>query len=173
MRSFARYLAMLAIATLALSSAIAQEKKEKGDKKKGGDPAKTLVTNFMKNLDDAELSSELKTKIEELYGKVAKDVIAKRTEAGISNSVAQKRAKATKEAREAGKKGADLKKEVSDKLGLTEDQSKVLEETDQALAKAKIEVGKLLSDEQFAKLKDEDFKNSLKAKGKGKKKKAA
>ncbi len=174
MKNLARCMAVLAVGALMFSTAVAQEKK-KGEKKKGGDPAKTLVTNFMKNLEDAGLSAEQKTKIEEMFGKAAKEAIEKRTAAGISNSVAQKRTKATKEAREAGKKGADLKKEVSEKLGLSEDQSKVLEDTDAALAKVKVEIGKLLSEEQLGKLKDEQFKNSLKAKGKGKgkKKKAA
>ena len=174
MRSLMSILSLFALVGLLVTSVGAQEKK-KGEKKKGGDPAKTIVNTFMKNLEPAELSAEQKTKIEDIIGKAAKEAVEKRSAANISNSMAQKRTKATKEERDAGKKGADLKKAVAEKLGLTEAQIKTMDETDAIIAKAKVEAGKLLTEEQMGKLKDDQFKASLKekAKGKGKKKKAA
>ncbi len=174
MKNVIKVLSMIAVVGLLVTNVGAQEKK-KGDKKKGGDPAKTIVTTFMKNLEPVGLSDEQKTKIEAIISKAATDAVAKRNDAGISNSMTQKSTKATKEERDAGKKGADLKKAVAEKLGLTDAQIKTLDETNAIIAKAKVEAGKLLTEEQMGKLKEDQFKASLKekGKGKGKKKKAA
>ncbi|MCF7963631.1 MAG: hypothetical protein K9M08_23060 [Pirellula sp.] len=140
---------------------------EKGRK---ADPATQMVKQFMKQLEKAELSGEQTTKVTELFTKVAKDVSTKRTEAGITQEIMRKRAAASKEAKEAGKKGKEMQAAVDGAVELTEAQKKLMAETDELLAKARIEVGKLLTPEQMKKL-PEPFQTNLKEKA-GKKKKA-
>ena len=76
----------------------------------------------------------------------------------------------SKEAKEAGKKGKEMQAAVEAAVGLTEAQKKFMAETDELLAKARAEVGKLLTPEQMKKL-PEPFQTNLKEK-EGKKKKA-
>lgn len=175
MKNLVRWLGVLSlVAAFSVSSLSAQdEKKEKKEKKGKADPAKAMVDQFMKNLEPAALKADQKTKIEDMFGKVAKEVAMKRTAAGITGEMVKKVQDARKEARDAGKKGKEVAKEVAEKVKLTEEQTKVMEETEADLATVKIEVGKLLSEEQMAKIDDNQFKSSLKAKGKGKKKKDA
>ncbi|MDZ4851966.1 MAG: hypothetical protein SGI77_21985 [Pirellulaceae bacterium] len=145
---------------------------EKGGKKKAAG-ADSLVTQFMKQLEKAELTAEQTAKIKEMYTKVATDVQAKRTASGITFELMKKRTDASKAAKEAGKKGKEIQEAGIAAMGLTADQAKVYSETDQALGKVRIEIGKLLSPEQLAKLPDQ-AQASMKERisgNKGKKKK--
>lgn len=145
---------------------------EKGSRKKAGG-ADSLVTQFMKQLEKAELSAEQKAKVKEMYTKVATDVHAKRTASGITPELNKKRTDASKAAKEAGKKGKEIQESAIAAMGLTADQAKVYSETEESLRKVRIEAGKLLTPEQLAKL-PEQVQASMKEKvsgNKGKKKK--
>ena len=155
------------LATLALFvSPLSLNAQEKGRK---ADPATQMVKQFMKQLEKAELSGEQTTKVTELFTKVAKDVSTKRTEAGITQEIMRKRTAASKEAKEAGKKGKEMQAAVEAAVVLTEAQKKLMVETDELLAKARVEVGKLLTPEQMKKL-PEPFQTNLKEKAVKKKK---
>lgn len=151
MRSIAKFMSMLVLAGFVFTGIVnaQDEAKPKGKKQQG---QLSVVEQFLKQLEPAELSDEQKAAAKEILGAVQKDVAAKRTEAGITPEIMKKRAAARKEGTEAGKKGAELKKHVEAAMGLTADQLKVLDETEKALTKAKQEIGKKLSPEQIAKL---------------------
>ncbi len=149
----------LALALLTSSAAFAQDAAKKAGKKKG-DPAKQMVANFLKGLEPAELSEDQKKEVEELFTKTAKEVVAKRKEAELPADIYKQRTEATKEAREAGMKGEELKKAIDAKIGLNEEQAKCWTETTKMLEKTKLAVGKLLKEEQLAKL-EGPLKSSL------------
>ncbi len=138
---------------------------EKGRKR---DPAAALVTQLLKSLEKAELTADQTTKIKEAYAKVAADVTAKRTAGGITTETMKKRTEAFKAAKDAGKKGKEQQEMVNAAMGLTPDQTKLFAETEASLAKARVEIGKMLTPEQIAKL-PEQSQNSLKEKATGKK----
>jgi len=154
-------LATVLVAPLTLS---AQEKGKKG----GGNSGATMVTQLMKQLEKAELTAEQTTKVKEMFGKVATEVAAKRAAGGLTGEILKKRTDASKAAKEAGKKGKDLQAAVTEALKLTPDQVKVYEETEAMLSKARVEIGKMLTPEQLAKL-PEQARNSFKEKAGGKK----
>lgn len=158
MRSIAKFMSMLFLASFVFTGIVSaqEEAKPKGKKQQA---QLSIVEQFLKALEPAELSDEQKTAVKEIMGAVQKDVTAKRTEAGITADVLKKRAAARKEGTEAGKKGPELKKHVEAALGLTPDQIKVLDETEKAIAKAKQEVGKKLSADQIAKLPEQARKS--------------
>jgi hypothetical protein len=64
----------------------------------------------------------------------------------------QKRAEAGNKAREEGKKPKEVKEIAIAAMNATDDQKKVLAETEEMLAKTRVEIGKLLTDEQKSKL---------------------
>jgi hypothetical protein len=161
--------AIAVLASLAwMVSPIALYAQAKGDKTT---PATQMVKQFMKQLEKAELSSEQSSKISDLYIKVAKEVSAKRTDAGITAEVLKKRTEATKSARDAGKKGKEIQSAGEAAMNLSEAQKIVMTETEAALSKVRIEVGKMLKPEQLAKL-SEQFQANLKEKTGNKKNKA-
>jgi len=159
-------LSLLAAGAILINS-VSLNAQEKGDKK---DPAKTMVTQFMKQLEKAELKDEESTKIKDMFQKVAKEVSAKREAGGITADILKKRVEATKKAKEDGKKGKELQAMVEAAMGLNADQAKVFGETEEMLAKVRVEIGKMLSAEQIAKL-PEQAQGSFKEKT-GKKKKS-
>ena len=160
-------LSLLAAGAILIHS-VSLDAQEKGDKK---DPAKMMVTQFMKQLEKAELKDEESTKIKDMFQKVAKEVAAKREAGGITTDILKKRAEATKKAKEDGKKGKELQALVEAAMGLNADQTKVFKETEEMLAKVRVEIGKMLSAEQLANL-PEQAQGSFKEKtGKGKKSK--
>jgi septation ring formation regulator EzrA len=162
-------LALFALATIAfLFSPIPLEAQEKGGK---GNPSAQMVKQFMKQLEKAELSEEQTSKIKELFGKVAKEVSAKRTEGGITAEMLKKRAEASKSARDAGKKAKEAKQEVDAAVALTDAQKTLMTDTEAMLSKVRIEIGKLLKPEQIAKL-PEQLQGNFKEKDGSKKKKA-
>jgi len=138
---------------------------EKGGKK---DAAGALVTQFMKQLEKAELTADQTTKIKEMYTKVATEVAAKRTTGGVTAEMMKKRADAFKSTKEAGKKGKEQQEAVIAAMGMTPDQAKLFAETEETLRKVRVEIGKLLTPEQIAKL-PEQAQSSLKEKAAGKK----
>jgi hypothetical protein len=147
MKNISRILSIaFAIAAVTTISVSAQEKAAKKS------PATTIVTQFLKNLEKAELSAEQLAKAKELFTKAATEVAAKRTEAGITAEILKKRNDAGKAAKEAGKKGKELQAAIDSGSEMTESQKKLFVETEAILSKARIEVGKLLSAEQLAKL---------------------
>jgi hypothetical protein len=141
-------LAACSLFVLALSPAAAFSQ-EKG--KRVG-PAQQMVNQFMKQLEKAELTEEQTTKVKELMMKTAKDVVKMRTDAEITPEILKKRNDAGKAARDAGKKPKEVQEAIKAAVTLTDAQSKVLAEADAAVAKTKIEIGKLLKPEQIAKL---------------------
>jgi hypothetical protein len=64
----------------------------------------------------------------------------------------KKRTDAVKQAREEGKKQKDVREFGLNSMGATEEQKQLVLETEDMLAKARIAVGKLLTDEQKSKL---------------------
>lgn len=130
-----------------------------------------MVAQFMKQLEKAELTAEQTTKVKELFTKAAEEVGSKRTAGGIPAETLKKKAEASKAAKEAGKKGKEMQEAVDASLGLNADQLKLFKETETILTKAKIEIGKLLTPEQIAKL-PEQAQGAFKAKEGGKKAKA-
>lgn len=160
-KSLVTALAIVAIfvSTLSLNA------QEKGGKKNQAD---TMVAFFLKQLEKAELTADQTAKITEVYAKVAKEVSVKRTEGGITAEMLKKRTEAGKAAKEAGKKGKDMQEAVDAAVAMTPEQAKLFSETDVALNKARIEIAKLLTPEQIAKLPDQS-QNMLKEKATGKK----
>ncbi len=161
MKTWLRFLSLLMIASLSVSVAVADEKTQEKGKGKKQAPL-SIVEQFLKALEPAELKDDQKEAIKSMMSEVQKDVVGKREAAGIKAEVLRKRAAARKEGTEAGKKGAELKKHVEDALGLSADQLKVLDETEKALTKAKLEAGKKLSADQIAKL-PEQVRRSVQA----------
>jgi hypothetical protein len=141
---------------------------DKGSKK---DPVNVMVTQFMKQLEKAELKEDEANKIKEMFAKVAKEVSKTRSESGITTEILKKRAEAAKAAKQDGKKGKEAQAAIEESMGLTEEQSKVYQETEAVLGKVRVEIGKLMTAEQLAKL-PENAQNAFKQKaGKGKKNK--
>jgi hypothetical protein len=165
-------LATVAALTLLLAPALAQEKKPDSAKAdpaaKTADPPvnekvlKTMLKNSMRAFENADLSAETNKKAEELFGKSLKEVIIKREKAGISQDLVKKYTSALKQAREAGKKGRNLPADMRKSTGFSDDQSRVFEETEATLDKARMEVVKLLTAEQFKKLPEQLQKRSEK-----------
>lgn len=156
MKSLVRILSILAIVCVTFSTSFAQDaqKGNKGGEKKAGQKQGkvNLTDQFIKQLEPAGLSEDQIASIKKLMTSVADDVAAKREKAGITAQIMRKRGEARKAGTEAGKKGAELKKYVEETLGLTDDQKSVIDETDKAMTKVKLEAGKLLSKEQLEKL---------------------
>lgn len=142
------FLSLLAIAALLIHS-VSLNAQGKGGKK---DPAKAMVTQFMKQLEKAELKDEEATKIREMFTLVATDVSTKRDASGITADILKKRADASKAAKDEGKKGKEIQAAAEAAMGLTADQTEVFRETEGLLGKVRVEIGKLLTPEQLAKL---------------------
>jgi hypothetical protein len=76
---------------------------------------------------------------------------------------------ATKAAKEEGKKQREIQAAAEAAMGLTAEQLVVFKETEELLGKVRVEIGKMMTPEQMAKL-PEQAQNSFKEKtGKGKK----
>jgi hypothetical protein len=126
--------------------ASAQEKKAKGG------AAGMMMSQLLKALEKAELTEEQTLKIKERYMKVATEVDKLRTDAGISPDIVKKRVEAAKAAKDSGKKAKEMQESLFEAMGLTDDQKKVFIESEEKINKAKMEIGKMLSEEQMAKL---------------------
>jgi hypothetical protein len=126
-----------------------------------GDQETAMVKQFMKQLEPAGLNQETTDKIREVFAKAAKEVVAKRKEAGLTAAMLKARTEATKKAREEGKKQKEAREIGLSALNGTEEQKKVLLDTEGMLAKARIEAGKLLNEEQMSKL-PKQFQANLK-----------
>jgi hypothetical protein len=155
---------LVAAAILFQSGSITAQ--EKGEKKA---PSAAMVTQFMKQLEKAELPEEMVTKVKETFTKVATEVSTKRKEAGITGEVLKKRTDALKAGKEAGKKPKEMQAAADEAMGLTEEQKTVFKETEEMLGKVRVEIGKMMTPEQMAKL-PEQAQNAFKEKvAKGKK----
>lgn len=157
-------LTLLAITAIFFGS-LSLNAQEKGGKKNS---AAVMVAQLIKQLEKAELTADQTTKIKEMYTKVATDVSKKRTDGGITTEMLTKRAEAFKSMKDSGKKGKEQQEAVTAAMGLNADQKKLFEETEALLNKSRVEIGKLLTPEQLAKL-PENAQRQMKEKSKGKK----
>jgi len=131
-------------------------------KKSGrGDPQTAMVNQFLKQLEPAALSQETTEKIKENFAKTVKEVMAKRKAANLTPQMLKDRTEAGKKAREEGKKPKEVREIALAAMNATEEQKKVLIETEEILSKTRIEIGKMLTDEQMVKL-PKQFQTSLK-----------
>lgn len=158
-------LSLCLLLVFAVGAPLSAQEKAKGKK---ANPEMQIINNMMKQLEKAELTDEQSTKIKEMMKKIAGEIATKRTEAGITADKLKSRLDAMKSAKEAGKKGKDLQAAAEEAMGLTEEQKKVYADTEAMLAKARIEIGKMLTPEQMAKL-PEQAQASMKEKAGGKK----
>jgi hypothetical protein len=156
----------LLIATAILFQSGITFAQEKGGKRS---PSTAMISQFMKQLEKAELPEDMSAKVKETFAKVAEEVSSKRTAAGITAETLKKRTEAQKTAREEGKKPKEAQAAVEAAMGLTAEQSTVFKETESMLSKVRIEIGKMLTPEQMAKL-PENARGGFKEKAaKGKK----
>ena len=155
---------LLAAAVLFQSGSLTAQ--EKGSKKS---PSAAMVTQFMKQLEKAELPEEMSSKVKETFAKVATEVSTKRTESGITGDMLKKRTEAMKTAKEEGKKQKEAQAAADAAMGLTAEQTTVFKETEAMLAKVRVEIGKMMTPEQMAKLPEQAQAAFKEKTGKGKK----
>jgi hypothetical protein len=117
-----------------------------------GDPATAMVNQFLKQLEPAGLSQETTDKIKENFTKTVKEVMAKRKAVDLTPQMLKARTEAGKKAREDGKKPKEVRELALAAMKANEEQKKVLIETEEMLAKTRIEIGKMLTEEQMSKL---------------------
>jgi len=146
---FRNLLACCLLVSLLGANAIAQDASKKGAK---ADQETAMVDQFLKQFEPAELSSATTDKMKEIFGKTAKEVVAKRKEAMLTPKMLKSRTEAAKKARDEGKKPKEVREIGLNAMNATEEQKKVLLETEEMLAKTRVEIGKLLTDEQKGKL---------------------
>jgi len=140
---------LFAVMSVVLSNASAQDGVKSGGK---SDPETAMTNQFLKQFEPATLDQTTTEKIKEIFGKAAKEVVAKRKQAGVTPQMLKKRTDAVKQAREEGKKPKEIREIGFNAMGATEEQTKVVLETEEMLAKARVAVGKILTDEQKSKL---------------------
>lgn len=138
--------------------ALAQESDRKGTKT---DQETAMTNQFIKQFETAELSQESTAKIKEIFAKTAKEVVAKRKEVKLTPQMLKSRSDAAKKARDEGKKPKEVRELALAAMNGTEEQKKVLIDTEEMLAKTRVEIGKLLTEEQKAKL-PKQLQNNLK-----------
>ncbi len=140
---------LFAVMSVVLSNASAQDGVKSGGKP---DPETAMTNQFLKQFEPAALDQPTTDKIKEIFGKAAKEVVEKRKQAGVTPQMLKKRTDAVKQAREEGKKPKEIREFGLNAMGATEEQTKVVLETEEMLAKARVAVGKILTDEQKSKL---------------------
>ena len=131
------------------SNVSAQETAKKAGR---GDPETAMVNQFLKQLEPAGLSQETTDKIKENFTKTAKEVMAKRKAVNLTPQMLKDRAEAGKKAREDGKKPKEIREIAIAAMKANEEQKKVLAETEEMLTKTRVEIGKMLTEEQMGKL---------------------
>jgi hypothetical protein len=131
------------------SNVSAQETAKKAGR---GDPETAMVNQFLKQLEPAGLSQETTDKIKENFTKTVKEVMAKRKAVNLTPQMLKDRAEASKKAREDGKKPKEIREIAIAAMKANEEQKKVLAETEEMLTKTRIEIGKMLTEEQMGKL---------------------
>lgn len=124
-------------------------------------PETAMVNQFLKQFEKADLPAETTEKIKAMFSHTAKEVMAKRKEVGLTPQMLKLRTEAGNKAREEGKKPKEVREAALAAMNATEDQKKVLLDTEDRIAKTKVEIGKLLTEEQKAKL-PKQLQNSLK-----------
>jgi GTP-dependent phosphoenolpyruvate carboxykinase len=140
------------------SVAVAQEAPAKKDARS---PETAMVNQFLKQFEKAELPAETTEKIKAMFSQTAKEVMAKRKEVGLTPQMLKLRTEAGNKAREEGKKPKEVRELALAAMNATEDQKRVLLDTEDRIAKTKIEIGKLLTDAQKEKL-PKQLQNNLK-----------
>jgi hypothetical protein len=174
------------LATLACP-AIAQqtEKKPQSEKprvEKPGDgksvPGEKSKINHpaLRAIESIKLSEEQQPKVKAIAGEFVEKMTALR-EKGYTRQLTKKRAEATKKARQAGKKGNELRAEVMASIDATEEQKGLLKRADEITGKMQQDLAAVLTDEQIESLPPQVKRTVRAAKdraaGKGKKKKNA
>ena len=132
-------------------------------------PETAMVNQFIKQFEKAELPAETTEKIKAMFSQTAKEVVAKRKEVGLTAQMLKSRTEAGNKAREEGKKPKEVREVALAAMNATEEQKKVLLDTEDRLAKIKVEIGKLLTDAQKEKL-PKQLQNNLREPKSGKKK---
>lgn len=132
-------------------------------------PETAMVNQFIKQFEKAELPAETTEKIKAMFSQTAKEVVAKRKEVGVTAQMLKSRTEAGNKAREEGKKPKEVREVALAAMNATEEQKKVLLDTEDRLAKIKVEIGKLLTDAQKEKL-PKQLQNNLREPKSGKKK---
>ena len=169
---FASWMIAAALTTLITMPTMAQQE---GGKKKGGKGAgRTPAAQVMTKLKEANLTDQQTAKIKEL-GKAAGMEIKKLEQEGLTPELKRQLAAAAKEARDAGKKGNEVKQAVEASVQLTEQQKAAVAKSEAILVKFRKDVYALLSDTQKEAL-PAPVKRQLSgapAKGKGKNKQPA
>lgn len=140
------------------SKVSAQEPAKKAGR---GDPATAMVNQFLKQLEPAGLTQETTDKIKENFTKTVKDVMDKRKAVNLTPQMLKDRTEAGKKAREDGKKPKEVREIALAAMKANEEQKKVLLGTEEMLTKTRIEIGKMLTEEQMGKL-PKQFQASLK-----------
>lgn len=130
---------------LIVSGVSAQDSTKKGGKI---DQEAVMVNQFLKQFEPAGLSQETTAKIKDVFSKTAKEVVSKRKAANLTPQMLKSRTEAAKKARDEGKKPKEVRELGLAAMNATEEQKKVLVETEEMLAKTRVEIGKLLTDEQ-------------------------
>jgi len=131
------------------SSVSAQDAAKKAGR---GDPETAMVNQFLKQLEPAGLSQETTTKIKENFTKTVKEVMDKRKAVNLTPQMLKDRTEAGKKAREDGKKPKEVREIALAAMKANEEQKKVLAETEEMLTKTRVEIGKMLTEEQMGKL---------------------
>lgn len=145
-----RYWMIVGMVTLTFVSHLhGQESSPKGAK---ADQETTMVNQFMKQLAPAELNQETSEKIKEMFAKTAKEVVAKRKQVGLTAAMLKARTDAAKKARDEGKKPKEVREIALNALNGTEEQKQALIDTEAMLSKTRIDIGKLLTEDQMGKL---------------------
>ncbi|HAH49149.1 hypothetical protein [Gimesia sp.] len=151
--------ALVAVA-LIMACVASVDAAEKGAKKKKGNKKQANVTiQALKLPETIELNAEQKEKVEALKKEYTPKFAAlqKKNREILTDDQVKARRLAMKEAKDAGKKGKELRDAVSAALNLTDDQEKQMKEVTGEIRKLNSEVtGKLegvLTADQFAKIK--------------------
>ncbi|MCA9006848.1 MAG: hypothetical protein KDA70_16350 [Planctomycetaceae bacterium] len=151
--------ALVAVA-LIMACVASVDAAEKGAKKKKGNNKQANVTIQALNLPDSiELSDEQKEKVAALRKEYTPKFAAlqKKNREILTDEQVKARRTAMKEAKDAGKKGKELRDAVNAALNLTDDQEKQMKEVTGEIRKLNGEVtGKLegvLTADQYAKIK--------------------
>jgi len=144
---------------LILACAITVDAAEKGTKKKKGNKQPAVRIQALNLPETIELNAEQKEKIAALKKEYTPQFAAlqKKNREILTADQVKARREAMKAAKEAGKKGKELRQSINEALNLTDDQKKQMKEVGAEVQKLNGEVrgklSKVLTSEQLAKIK--------------------
>jgi len=158
MKTLSRVICFVFLATIACQS-IAQdaEKKTRPEKSRAAKPgAEKAVAGerskvnhpALRAIESLKLSDEQQPKVKAIAGEFVEKMTALR-EKGYTQALTKKRAEATRKARQAGKKGKELRSEVIASIDATEEQKGLLKRADEVTAKMQQDLAAVLTDDQI------------------------